>query len=60
MTTLNIEIRLDNDAFQDENMANELHNVLGVIQFKISQGQTKNRIYDSNGNNVGEFAIVEA
>lgn len=60
MTTLNIQIRLDNSAFEDEYLANELHNVLGAIQYKIASGQTKNKIYDSNGNNVGEFAIVES
>lgn len=59
MTILNIQIRLDNAAFEPEYIANELHNVLGAIQYKIAAGQTKNRIYDSNGNNVGDFEIVE-
>lgn len=59
MTTLNIQIRLDNSAFEEQYIANELHNVLGAIQYKIAQGQRQNRIYDSNGNNVGEFKIVE-
>ena len=59
MTTLNIQIRLDNSAFEEEYLFNELHNVLGAIQYKIAQGQKQNRIYDSNGNNVGEFKIIE-
>jgi hypothetical protein len=59
MTTLNIQIRLDNAAFEPEYIANELHNVLGAIQYKIAAGQTESRIYDSNGNNVGGFFIVE-
>lgn len=59
MTTLDIQIRLDNSAFEDDYMANELHNILGAIQYKIASGQKQNKIYDSNGNNVGDFKIVE-
>jgi hypothetical protein len=59
MTTLNIQIRLDNAAFEPEYIANELHNVLGAIQYKIAAGQTVSKIYDSNGNDVGGFFIVE-
>jgi hypothetical protein len=59
MTTLNIQIRLDNAAFEDDGLINELHDILAAIQFKIARGQTENRIYDSNGNNVGGFYIVE-
>jgi hypothetical protein len=57
MTTLNIQIRFDNSAFEDEYLESELHTVLGSIQCKIAQGQKQNKIYDSNGNNVGEFKI---
>jgi len=59
MTTLNIQIRLDNSRFEDEYIASELHMILGAIQCKIVEGQKSNRIYDSGGNNVGEFKIVE-
>jgi hypothetical protein len=59
MTTLKIEIRLDNAAFEDDGLQNELHSVLSAIQFKIATGQTENKIYDTNGNNVGDFRIVE-
>jgi hypothetical protein len=59
MTTLRIEIRLNNAAFEDDGLQNELHSVLSAIQFKIARGQTENKIYDSNGNNVGDFRIVE-
>ena len=59
MTTLRIEIRLDNAAFEDDGLQNELHSVLSAIQFKIATGQTVNKIYDSNGNNVGDFQIAE-
>jgi hypothetical protein len=59
MTTLKIEIRLDNAAFEDDGLENELHSVLSAIQFKIATGQTENKIYDSNGNYVGGFFIVE-
>lgn len=57
MTTLDIQIRLDNSAFEEEYLASELHNVLSAISFKIAQGQKQNNIYDSNGNNVGNFNI---
>ena len=57
MTTLNIQIKLDNSAFEDECLSSELHNVLSAISFKIAQGQTSNKVYDSNGNNVGTFNI---
>ena len=59
MTTLKIEIKLNNAAFQDDGLENELHDILGAIQFKIATGQTVNKIYDSNGNYVGGFFIVE-
>jgi hypothetical protein len=59
MTVLNIQIKLDNDAFEEQSIANELHNVLGAIQYKIAAGQKQSRIYDSNGNNVGGFFILE-
>lgn len=58
MTTLNIQINLDNAAFEPEYIASELHDVLGAIQYKIAAGQIQNKIYDSNGNNVGHFEIV--
>ena len=58
MTTLNIQIRLDNAAFDNESLQSELHDILGAIQYKIAAGQFKNKIYDSNGNNVGDFEIV--
>ena len=57
MTVLNIQIRLDNSAFEQEYLESELHNILGSIQYKIIQGQKQNNIYDSNGNNVGNFKI---
>jgi hypothetical protein len=57
MTVLNIQIRLDNSAFEQEYLESELHNILGSIQYKIVQGQKQNNIYDSNGNNVGNFKI---
>jgi hypothetical protein len=57
--TLNIQIRLDNSAFEDEYLADELCQVLGAIQFKLAQGQTQNNVYDTNGNNVGNFKIEE-
>jgi len=57
--TLDIQIRLDNAAFEDEYLANELHDILGAIQFKIAQGQMQNNIYDTNGNNVGNFKITK-
>jgi hypothetical protein len=57
MTVLNIQIRLDNSAFEQEYLESELHNILGAIQCKIVQGQKQNSIYDSNGNNVGTFKI---
>jgi hypothetical protein len=57
MTTLNIQIRLDNAAFDGECLQNELHDILAAVQFKIAQGQTQNNIYDTNGNNVGKFEI---
>jgi len=57
MTVLNIQIRLDNSAFEQEYLESELHNILGSIQYKIAQGQKQNNIYDSNGNNVGNFKI---
>lgn len=57
MTVLNIQIRLDNSAFEDDYLEGELHNVLSTIQLKIIQGQKQNNIYDSNGNNVGQFKI---
>jgi hypothetical protein len=60
MTTLKIQINLDNAAFQDDGLINELHDILAAIQFKIARGQTVNNIYDTNGNNVGRFEIVEA
>jgi hypothetical protein len=59
MATLRIEIRLNNAAFEGDGLQNELHSVLSAIQFKIATGQTENKIYDSNGNNVGDFRIVE-
>jgi hypothetical protein len=59
MTTLKIQIKLDNAAFQDDGLENELHSVLSAIQFKIATGETENKIYDSNGNYVGGFFIVE-
>jgi hypothetical protein len=59
MTTLNISIRLDNSAFEDDGLISELHHVMSAIQFKIAQGQTKNQVYDTNGNNVANFEIVE-
>ena len=57
MTVLNIQIQLDNSAFEDDGLQNELHDILGAIQFKIATGQTQNNIYDSNGNCVGNFKI---
>jgi hypothetical protein len=60
MTTLKIQINLDNAAFEDDGLINELHDILAAIQFKIARGQTVNNIYDTNGNNVGRFEIVEA
>jgi hypothetical protein len=57
MTVLNIQIQLDNSAFEDDGLQNELHDILGAIQFKIATGQTHNTIYDSNGNCVGTFKI---
>lgn len=59
MTVLNIQIRLDNSAFEDDYLEGELHSVLSAIQLKIIQGQKQNNIYDSNGNNVGQFKIEE-
>jgi hypothetical protein len=59
MTTLKIQINLDNAAFEDDGLINELHDILAAIQFKIARGQTVNTIYDTNGNNVGRFEIVE-
>lgn len=59
MSTLNIEIRLDNAAFEDNGLENELHNILSAIQLKIATGQKSNYAYDSNGNNVGDFKIIE-
>jgi hypothetical protein len=59
MTTLNIQIRLDNAAFEGDGLENELHHVLSAIQFKIARGQTQNHVYDTNGNNVAEFKIIE-
>ena len=59
MKTLSIEIRLNDESFDDEGLNNELHSVLSAIQFKIATGQTQNKIYDSNGNNVGGFWIAD-
>ncbi len=59
MTTLKIQIKLDNAAFEGDGLQNELHSVLSAIQFKIARGQTENKIYDTNGNYVGGFFIVE-
>jgi hypothetical protein len=59
MTTLNIQIRLDNSAFEDDNLENELHHVLSAIQYKIARGQKQNQVYDSNGNNVATFKIED-
>jgi hypothetical protein len=59
MTVLNIQIRLDNAAFEEQVIGSELHDILGSIQYKIASGQKSNKIYDSNGNNVGEFKIEE-
>ena len=59
MTTLNIQIRLDNAAFQDDGLIHELHDILAAIQFKIARGQTESKIYDTNGNSVGGFFIVK-
>jgi hypothetical protein len=57
--TLSIQINLDNSAFEDEYLADELCQVLSAIQFKLAQGQTQNNVYDTNGNNVGNFKIEE-
>ena len=57
MTTLNIQIRLDNAAFEDS--PEEISKILKNISFDLSKGYSNSIIRDSNGNNVGEFAIVE-
>jgi hypothetical protein len=59
MTVLNIQIRLDNSAFEDDYLESELHSVLSAIQCKIMQGQKQNKVYDTNGNDVGQFKIEE-
>jgi hypothetical protein len=59
MTVLNIQVRLDNSAFEDEGLESELHYVLSAIAYKIANGQKQNQVYDSNGNNVATFKIEE-
>ena len=59
MINLNISIKLDDSTLEDDGLAYELHNILSSIQYKIATGQKQNKVYDSNGNNVATFKIVE-
>lgn len=59
MTTLNIQIRINDSFIEPDYLASELHMVLASIQCKIAQGQTQNHIYDENGTNIADFKIIK-
>jgi len=61
MTTLNIQIRLDNAAFDTEYLRDlEIESLLTHISEQIIAGYKSRAVIDTNGNNVGRFEIVEA
>ena len=56
MNTFTLTIKLGNDAMQDEHdVASALVDVLATGA--ISDGRTKGKIHDDNGNTVGEWSF---
>lgn len=53
-----LRIKLDNAAFADGNLQEELSRLLRKCAGKVEEGELKQRIMDINGNAVGE-AFVE-
>ncbi len=59
MTTLNITIDLDNDAFQDLDGQNEVARILNTYATYISEWGVQHRgLLDVNGNTVGAATLT--
>jgi len=59
MTTLNITINLDNDAFQDLNGQNEVARILNKYATYVSEWGVQHRgLLDANGNTVGVATLT--
>ena len=56
---INIEIDLDNAAFEDgNNGAEELHRILDKMVYRVAAGWQGGKLIDVNGNTVGHWKIT--
>lgn len=61
MSKVVIEIKTDNNAFEDDSMEHELCRILGLVIYHIqsqSYDQPKT-LFDINGNRVGLYQFIE-
>jgi hypothetical protein len=54
---LTIEMELDNAAFTEGDLSEEIEYCLTRVMAKIAHGRMNGGIMDSNGNRVGEFDV---
>ena len=54
-----VEINLDNDAYQNGYMAQELSRAMQFIASEINIGSTRGNVRDSNGNKTGQWIIED-
>ena len=62
MSKVVIEIKTDNNAFEDDNMEHELCRILGLVIYYIQQYQSYDQpkvLYDINGGRVGLYQFME-
>jgi hypothetical protein len=55
---LTIEISLDNAAFQDNGLAEEIKIILDKAVNLIENGFLEGKLRDTNGNRVGQFMVT--
>ena len=56
---LGLEIRSCNDSFQDGNHREEISYILKRVSEKIEFGSNEGPCYDTNGNKVGNWHLLE-
>ena len=57
MEKFTLEIGLNNEAFQDGNLENEIERLLKTASKKLQSGHEDGKLIDVNGNAVGSFEM---
>jgi hypothetical protein len=58
-TMLTIKIKTANDAYQGDNLIDELQRNLDDVKLKLEQGNKQGIVIDLNGNLTGNFKLTK-